>query len=42
YTGTPAGVILGHKKGSRVWLKPDDEVEITIDGIGTLKNKLVR
>ena len=42
YTGTPAGVILGHKKGSRVWLKPGDEVEITIDGICTLKNKLVR
>lgn len=41
YTGTPAGVILGHKKGSRVWLKAGDEVEVTIAGIGTLKNKLV-
>ncbi len=41
YTGTPAGVILGHKKGSRVWLKPGDEIEISIDGICTLKNKLV-
>lgn len=42
YTGTPAGVILGHKKGSRVWLKAGDELEITIDGICALKNKLVR
>ena len=42
YTGTPAGVILGHKKGSRVWLKPGDELEITIDGICTLKNKLIK
>lgn len=41
YTGTPAGVILGHKKGSRVWLKAGDEVEVTIDGICTLKNRLV-
>ncbi|MDD6188152.1 MAG: fumarylacetoacetate hydrolase family protein [Clostridiales bacterium] len=41
YTGTPAGVILGHKKGSRVWLKPGDELELSIDGICTLKNKLV-
>ena len=42
YTGTPAGVILGHKKGSRVWLKPGDELEISIEGICTLKNRLVR
>ena len=41
YTGTPAGVILGHKKGTRVWLKPGDELAVTIEGIGTLRNKLV-
>jgi len=41
YTGTPAGVILGKKKGTRVWLKPGDELEISIDGICTLKNNLV-
>ncbi len=42
YTGTPAGVILGHKKGTRVWLKPGDELEVSIDGICTLKNRLVQ
>ncbi len=41
FTGTPAGVILGHPKGQRVWLKPGDEVAVTIEGIGTLRNKLV-
>ena len=42
YTGTPAGVILGHKKGTRVWLKPGDELEVSIEGICTLKNRLVQ
>ena len=41
FTGTPAGVILGRPKGQRVWLKPGDEVAVTIKGIGTLRNKLV-
>ena len=41
YTGTPAGVILGKPKGTRVWLKKNDIVEVTVDGIGTLVNKLV-
>ena len=41
FTGTPAGVILGKPKGSRTWLKPGDEVAVTIDGIGTLRNKLI-
>ena len=41
FTGTPAGVILGKPKGQRTWLKPGDEVSVTIDGIGTLRNKLV-
>ena len=36
FTGTPSGVILGRKKGERVWLKPGDTVSVTIDGIGTL------
>lgn len=40
FTGTPSGVILGHEKGKRVWMKPGDEVKVTIDGIGTLKNVL--
>ena len=41
FTGTPAGVILGQPKGQRVWLKPGDEVAVTIEGIGTLRNRLV-
>jgi 2-keto-4-pentenoate hydratase/2-oxohepta-3-ene-1,7-dioic acid hydratase in catechol pathway len=35
-TGTPAGVQLGRKEPN--WLKPGDVVEITITGIGTLRN----
>lgn len=41
FTGTPAGVILGHKKGTRVWLKPGDTVKVMIDGICTLENRLI-
>jgi len=41
YTGTPAGVILGKPKGSRVWLKKGDVVEVNIEGICTLVNRLV-
>ncbi len=41
FTGTPAGVILGKPKGSRTWLKPGDTVAVTIEGIGTLENRLV-
>ena len=42
FTGTPAGVLLGRPKGQRVWLKPGDEVAVSIEGIGTLRNKLVQ
>jgi len=41
YTGTPAGVILGKPKGTRVWMKRGDTVSVTIDGLGTLTNKIV-
>jgi len=41
FTGTPSGVILGRPKEQRAWLKPGDEVAVTIDGIGTLRNRLV-
>lgn len=41
FTGTPAGVIQGRKREDRVWLKPGDVVEVTIEGIGTLMNPLV-
>jgi 2-keto-4-pentenoate hydratase/2-oxohepta-3-ene-1,7-dioic acid hydratase in catechol pathway len=35
-TGTPAGV--GARRKPPLWLKPGDEVEVEISGIGTLKN----
>lgn len=41
FTGTPAGVILGKPKDSRVWLKPGDTVTVAIDGIGVLTTPLV-
>ena len=41
FTGTPAGVILGKPKGTRVWLKKGDVVRVTIEGIGTLETPLV-
>ncbi|MDR3309777.1 MAG: fumarylacetoacetate hydrolase family protein [Oscillospiraceae bacterium] len=40
FTGTPAGVILGKPKGSRVWLKPGDTVTVEIEGLGALTNRL--
>ena len=41
FTGTPAGVIQGKPMEERVWLKPGDTVNVTIDGIGTLTTPLV-
>ncbi len=38
FTGTPQGVMHGYPKDRKNWLKPGDSVEITIEGIGTLKN----
>jgi 2-keto-4-pentenoate hydratase/2-oxohepta-3-ene-1,7-dioic acid hydratase in catechol pathway len=38
-TGTPSGVGLAHTPPT--FLKPGDEVEITIDGIGTLRNRMI-
>lgn len=38
FTGTPSGVILGYPKDERQWLKPGDEVRVTIEKIGTLVN----
>ncbi|WP_165074043.1 fumarylacetoacetate hydrolase family protein [Paludisphaera rhizosphaerae] len=39
FTGTPPGVGMARKPP--VWLKPGDEVEVEIDGLGTLKNPVV-
>jgi 2-keto-4-pentenoate hydratase/2-oxohepta-3-ene-1,7-dioic acid hydratase in catechol pathway len=37
-TGTPEGVLMGHK--APIWLKPGDEVAINIAGLGVLTNTL--
>lgn len=41
FTGTSDGVILGYPQESQQWLVPGDEVQVEIEGIGTLVNKLV-
>ena len=38
FTGTPSGVAL---EGGYPWLKPGDVVDVCIEGIGTLTNKMV-
>lgn len=40
FTGTPSGVIAGKSDENQSWLKPGDELEVSIEGIGTLKNYL--
>ena len=40
FTGTPSGVMLGYPADKKNWLKSGDTVEVTIEGIGTLKNVL--
>ena len=40
FSGTPDGVILGYPEEQRVWLKSGDEVQVTIENIGTLINVL--
>lgn len=41
-TGTPRGVAAGRKEGqSPWWLKPGDVVEAEVDGVGTLRNRIV-
>lgn len=42
FSGTPEGVIMGMPESEQKWLKPDDLIEVTIEKIGTLANKLVR
>ncbi len=41
FTGTPEGVILGYPKEKQVWLKAGDKIEVNIEKIGSLKNRLV-
>lgn len=39
-TGTPSGVILGKPESQRVWLKPGDEMSVSIEKLGTLTNRI--
>jgi 2-keto-4-pentenoate hydratase/2-oxohepta-3-ene-1,7-dioic acid hydratase in catechol pathway len=38
-TGTPGGVGMGHQPP--LWLVPGDIVEVTVEGVGTIRNKVV-
>ncbi|HHW06691.1 MAG TPA: fumarylacetoacetate hydrolase family protein [Clostridia bacterium] len=38
FTGTPGGVMSGYPPEKQQWLKPGDEVKVTIEKIGTLVN----
>ncbi|HVC23707.1 MAG TPA: fumarylacetoacetate hydrolase family protein [Candidatus Dormibacteraeota bacterium] len=38
-TGTPGGVGMGHQPP--LWLVPGDIVEITVEGVGTIRNRVV-
>ena len=40
FTGTPPGVGMARKPP--IWLQPGDVVEVEIDGLGTLRNPIVR
>ena len=40
FTGTPSGVMMGYPEGQKQWLKSGDTVEVTVEGIGTLRNTL--
>ena len=38
FTGTPHGVMHGYPADQKNWLKPGDQVDVTIENIGTLHN----
>lgn len=40
FSGTPGGVILGYPEAKQAWLKPGDELSVSIEKIGTLTNVL--
>ena len=40
FTGTPQGVILGHPKDQRVWLKPGDKIACSVEKLGELRFEL--
>lgn len=41
FTGTPQGVMHGYPADQKNWLKPGDEVSVTIEKIGTLTNRFI-
>ena len=41
FTGTPSGVMQGYPADRKRWLRPGDRVEVTIQGIGTLRNTFI-
>lgn len=40
-TGTPEGVILGYPREKRVWLQDGDLVDVKIEKLGTLTNRMI-
>jgi len=38
-TGTPAGV--GYARKPPIWMKAGDIVEVSVDGLGTLRNSII-
>jgi len=38
-TGTPGGV--GYARNPPVWMQPGDVIEVTVEGIGTIRNRIV-
>lgn len=41
FTGTPSGVMMGYPADQKRWLQPGDVVEVTLEGVGTLRNQLI-
>ena len=41
FTGTPSGVALEQREDKRRWVEPGDRIEVEIEGIGTLENRMV-
>lgn len=40
-TGTPEGVVMGYPKERQVYLRDGDEVVVEVEGLGTLRNRMV-
>ncbi|MFZ3102986.1 MAG: fumarylacetoacetate hydrolase family protein [Desulfitobacteriaceae bacterium] len=40
FTGTPEGVIIGYPRAEQIWLKAGDEILVSIEKLGELKNTI--